>query len=115
MQKIIVWLFLMIIIVNILILYKKEIKAANIFRNVKSYEEGLENIDNKDYSHDMAIDGFKGIYKKANSEYNNIDSISLRKGSKSCLDSGMTNSMGYLCISQEDLNLLKSRGGNDKK
>tara|TARA_B100000524_G_scaffold105313_1_gene50836 strand:+ start:2006 stop:2350 length:345 start_codon:yes stop_codon:yes gene_type:complete len=114
MQKIIIWLFLIIIIINILILNKNEIKAANIFRNLKSYEEGLENIDNKDYNNDATVYGFKGIYKKANSDYSKIDNISLRKGNKTCIDTRMTNSMGYLCLSQEELNLLKSRGGNDK-
>lgn len=39
------------------------------------------------------------------------DVFSSAKGNQSC-SSGLTNSMGALCLSEEQLYLLRSRGGN---
>lgn len=75
-----------------------------------NFNEGFQN-DNK---HDLAVSGFNGIFKHANGNYKTqIDSISLRHGSKTCSDTMLTNSMGYVCLTNDELNLLKTRGGND--
>jgi len=81
------------------------------FRNNLVYTEAFHTIHNND---DLAISGFNGIFQNANSQYEKqIDSISLRHGSKTCSDTMLSNSMGYLCLTSDELNLLKTRGGND--
>lgn len=110
---IIVVLFLVLIITSVLINMKDNglIYFNSSFRS-NFLKEGFENDDNQ-LNEDLAIDGFKGIYQSTKSKHKQIDKISLRKGNKDCIDSGLTNSMGYLCLSLEDSNLLKTRGGND--
>ena len=111
--------FLILLFVFIILLSSNIIEYNNNF--LTSYNtsfrstflnlnEGFQN-DNK---HDLAVSGFNGIFKDANSNYKNqIDSISLRHGSKTCPDTMLTNSMGYVCLTSDEMNLLKTRGGND--
>ena len=108
---ILLFVFIILLSSNI-IEYNNNFLTSNYNTSFRStfLNEGFEN-DNK---HDLAVSGFNGIFKDANSNYKNqIDSISLRHGSKTCPDTMLTNSMGYVCLTSDELNLLKTRGGND--
>lgn len=81
--------------------------------NLININEGFKSDNN---NNDLAISGFNGVFQNANSHYKKqIDSISLRHGSKTCSDTMLTNSMGYVCLTSDELKLLKTRGGNDVK
>lgn len=57
---------------------------------------------------------FKKTFKNTKSSYNKgIETFSLCKGSKNCPDYGYTNCEGNLCLSTDDIKMLKTRGGND--
>jgi len=60
------------------------------------------------------IYGFDGLYCKPYDADKKLDPFSDTKGSASCVgsSSGLTNSMGGLCLSDEQKRLLVTRGGN---
>ena len=62
----------------------------------------------------MKIFGFDGLQCSPNFNDNNLDIYSKAKGDASCLykGSGLSNSMGTLCLSPDMTKLLQSRGGN---
>lgn len=110
----VILLFVFIILLSSNIIEYNNFFPSNFntsFRNtLLDFNEGFQD-GNK---HDLAVSGFNGIFKDANGNYKNqIDSISLRHGSKTCPDTMLTNSMGYLCLTNDEMNLLKTRGGND--
>jgi len=60
------------------------------------------------------IYGFDGLFCKPYVADSSIDKFSEVKGDKSCFgkSSGLSNSMGSLCLDANMQNLLKTRGGN---
>jgi hypothetical protein len=62
----------------------------------------------------MKIFGFDGLQCSPTFNDNNLDIYSTAKGDTSCLykGSGMSNSMGTLCLSGDMTKMLQTRGGN---
>ena len=62
------------------------------------------------------VEGFEGLKPSLYSEEKEIDSFSKTKGSIACIgdSSGLHNSLGALCLSEQQKNLLSTRGGNAK-
>jgi hypothetical protein len=60
------------------------------------------------------IFGFEGIFCTPVTESAKIDTIGASKGSLECVgkSSGLSNSMGGLCLDQNQIKLLGTRGGN---
>jgi hypothetical protein len=58
------------------------------------------------------IEGFEGLQSAAYSEEKPIDIYSQAKGTMECAPNPYSNSKGYLCMSEGELNLLRTRGGN---
>ena len=58
--------------------------------------------------------GFEGIYCTPMTESSKIDTIGTTKGSIDCVgkSSGLSNSMGGLCLDESQIKLLSTRGGN---
>lgn len=58
--------------------------------------------------------GFDGLFCKPNVADSKIDKFSEIKGDASCLgkSSGLSNSMGGLCLDDNMQNMLRTRGGN---
>lgn len=58
--------------------------------------------------------GFDGLFCTANEGGNPIDKIGSSKGSPECIgkSSGLSNSKGGLCLDEEQIKLLSTRGGN---
>ena len=58
--------------------------------------------------------GFDGLFCAANEGENPIDKIGSSKGSSECIgkSSGLSNSKGGLCLDEQQIKLLSTRGGN---
>jgi len=57
--------------------------------------------------------GFQGVYCAANQDpANPTDIYSQAQGSPSCASMGYSNSRGFLCMNDQQVKLLTSRGGN---
>jgi len=63
--------------------------------------------------------GFDGLFGPVDLPDNNLDIYSNAQGSlnQNCqtIASGLTNSKGYLCLDNNQIDLLRTRGGNQKK
>lgn len=114
---IVIVLFLFIIVFNMN--FDKFLNYTYPYNFNPSFRNNLININEgfkSNNNNDLAISGFNGVFQNANSNYKKqIDSISLRHGSKTCSDTMLTNSMGYVCLTSDELKSLKTRGGNDVK
>jgi len=62
----------------------------------------------------VKIDGFNGLFCKPYVADNTIDKFSELKGDPSCFgnSSGLSNSLGSLCLDKDLSNALRTRGGN---
>ena len=58
------------------------------------------------------VEGFHGLQSAAYAEEKPIDIYSQNKGAMDCPPNPYSNSKGYLCMSEGEINLLKTRGGN---
>jgi len=58
------------------------------------------------------VEGFQGLQSAPFVEEKPIDIYSQNKGSNDCPPNPYSNSKGYLCMSEGEINLLKTRGGN---
>ena len=62
------------------------------------------------------LTGFDGVFcsptPTGNAHQNPVDIYSQATGSQTCQSYGYMNSRGYLCMNQEQIKLLRSRGGN---
>jgi hypothetical protein len=58
------------------------------------------------------IEGFEGLQSGTYLPEQRIDDIIYSSGSKDCKDYGLTISTGFLCLSDKDVKLLTTRGGN---
>jgi len=58
------------------------------------------------------VEGFHGLQSAAYVEEKPIDIYSQKKGSMECPANPYSNSKGYLCMTEGEINLLKTRGGN---
>lgn len=111
--------------------------STSLFKNISAYE-GFSNNNKLDstystYPNNVSTDSWNSadIAKKVNStctkvfgfdglqcspEFNdnNLDIYSTAKGNASCLyqGSGLSNSMGPLCLNKDMTKLLQTRGGN---
>ena len=58
--------------------------------------------------------GFDGLFCSAKDGPDAVYKIGSAKGSRECVgkSSGLTNSMGGLCLDENQINLLSTRGGN---
>lgn len=76
-----------------------------------SYSAYLINDTDKDCK---KVYGFGGVYCSPSGEPKKLDAFGEVKGDLSCLgeNSGLTNSMGGLCLDEEHKQLLSTRGGN---
>ena len=98
---------------------------TQLFRKFFPFDEGFtikHPHDDENDQPDISIPGFddykdtwfKKTFKNTKSSYNKgIETFSLCKGSKTCPDYGYTNCDGNLCLSTDDIKMLKTRGGND--
>jgi hypothetical protein len=69
---------------------------------------------NKNTARCSKVDGFNGLFCKPYVADNTIDKFSELKGNPSCFgnSSGLSNSLGSLCLDKDLSNALKTRGGN---
>jgi hypothetical protein len=83
-------------------------KNQNTDSDVNNYSIIEENTDNERHY------GFNGLFSKPGVVDSNIDIFSNAKGSPSCFgnSSGLSNSMGSLCLDNNLTTLLRTRGGN---
>lgn len=58
------------------------------------------------------IYGFDGLYCVPDKTPETNDPLSKAEGKKDCLGIGLTNSRGNLCLDENNMNLLITRGGN---
>lgn len=58
------------------------------------------------------IYGFDGLYCVPDKTLETNDPLSKAEGKKDCLGIGLTNSRGNLCLDENNMNLLITRGGN---
>lgn len=84
--------------------------------NMSSFESfsNVVNSDNLEHEKSTSIFGFDGLFNVPTNVNNEIDTISVSKGSTDCLGNscGLTNSLGGLCLTPAQQNSIKSRGGN---
>jgi len=73
-----------------------------------------DNLINEQTANCERVFGFNGLFCKPGVADNTIDVFSNAKGSPSCFgsSSGLSNSMGSLCLDNNLTTLLKTRGGN---
>lgn len=117
---IIVSLFIIIVLLNSVSSLKINwafFYDTQLFRKFFPYDEGFtikHPQDNEDEPPDVFLNTYNTIFKNAKSSYSKgIETFSLTKGCKSCPDKRYTNCDGNLCLSTDDITLLKTRGGND--
>lgn len=58
------------------------------------------------------VHGFKDLQCCPNANFQKIDPFGLTKGKPGCDGVGLFNSSGALCLNENQLRLLKTRGGN---
>lgn len=69
-------------------------------------KEGFES------SSEQKVAGFKGLYGSPYNDQKPIGFMYNNKGSTTCKNFGYTNSQGFVCMSENDIKLLTTRGGN---
>jgi len=69
-------------------------------------KEGFES------STEQKVAGFKGLYGSPYEGQKPIGFMYNNKGSTTCKNFGYTNSQGFICMSENDIKLLTTRGGN---
>jgi hypothetical protein len=69
-------------------------------------KEGFES------SSEHKVAGFKGLYGSPYEGQKPIGFMYNNKGSTTCKNFGYTNSQGFVCMSENDIKLLTTRGGN---
>ena len=69
-------------------------------------KEGFES------SSEHKVSGFKGLYGSPYEGQKPIGFMYNNKGSTTCKNFGYTNSQGFICMSENDIKLLTTRGGN---
>ena len=100
-----------------------------IFTNMYPYEEGFTDTEYTTYPNNKSIDsytnydivksndnkyvGFNGLLSNINdTNMNPVDIYSQAQGEPSCKSYSLSNSRGYLCLNDEQVRLLTTRGGN---
>ena len=63
-------------------------------------------------SSEQKVAGFKGLYGSPYEGQKPIGFMYNNKGSTTCKNFGYTNSQGFVCMSENDIKLLTTRGGN---
>ena len=63
-------------------------------------------------SSEQKVAGFKGLYGSPYEGQKPIGFMYNNKGSTTCKNYGYTNSQGFVCMSENDIKLLTTRGGN---
>jgi hypothetical protein len=58
------------------------------------------------------VEGFEGLQSAPYADEKPIDIYSQNKGAMDCPPNPYSNSRGYLCMSEGEINLLRTRGGN---
>jgi len=109
--------------------------GSSLYRNQTAYEGfhtkrvgystypdnvSIDSMNNKDITPKSVantctkIFGFPGLQCSPTFNDNNLDIYSTAKGDSSCMykGSGLSNSMGTLCLSPDMTKLLQTRGGN---
>jgi hypothetical protein len=74
----------------------------------KKYAEAFEPMD----SPAIKVNGFNGIQSGAYGDEKIIGFMYNNESNTSCKPFGYTNSKGNICLSQEDIKMLTTRGGN---
>ena len=85
--------------------------------NYVKFEEGMSTISPQVISPPpsetlMNVSGFSGWYSSSDSSSSNIDSFMSTKASSVCEKSNLSSSGGFLCLSENQKTLLRTRGGN---
>lgn len=78
----------------------------NPMDSYKRYEIAPTNDNCKKYM------GFNGLLCSPDAPVNPVDIYSQSQGEPSCKDLGYSNSRGFLCMNDEQVRLLTTRGGN---
>jgi len=110
--------------------------SNSMFLNQTKFEgfHGLRPVNYSTYPNNLAIDakdrfliadtsaektaqrvwGLDGLFGPYDANDNTLDIYSNTKSSLTCANtsSGLSNSTGYLCLDDKQINLLKTRGGN---
>ena len=60
----------------------------------------------------VKVTGFDGLLSSPTEQGDNIDTYIKSTGDKTCKSYGYSNSMGNLCLNDEQIRLLTTRGGN---
>ena len=90
---------------------KDETKKEEFEDNTESKEEFEDNTEEP-----KKVEGFQGLQPSPYIDEKSIDPFGQTEGRLDCdsISSGLHNSKGGLCLSKEQLYLLKTRGGNAK-
>jgi hypothetical protein len=79
-------------------------------------DRGSSRLINKSNDNVQRVHGFDGLFGSSNIPDNNLDIFASANGSteQKCFSnsSGLTNSRGALCLDSNQINLLRTRGGN---
>lgn len=77
-------------------------------------ETVVEKEEKEEEEEEAKIEGFEGLKPSPYNEDKQLDSFSKTAGSLDCekISSGLSNEKGGLCLSDEQIKLLSSRGGN---
>jgi hypothetical protein len=100
---------------------KDETKKSETMKEETKKEEFEDNTDPKEEFEDNTeepkkVEGFQGLQPSPYIDEKSIDPFGQTEGRLDCdsISSGLHNSKGGLCLSKEQLYLLKTRGGNAK-
>lgn len=94
---------------------KFEAFESSIAKTSSSPSEIVPDLAKKEENEeDVKVEGFEGLKPTPFGDSKELDSFSKTKGSISCQEnsSGLHNSLGGLCLSEEQIKLLGTRGGN---
>jgi hypothetical protein len=76
----------------------------------------IDLMDNKlivdQHGEKIKVKGFDGLLPSPNSSDASIDTYSQASSNNTCKSYGYTNSRGFLCLNDEQVRLLTTRGGN---
>lgn len=124
-------LFILIIVTSVYSCCSFEpYKTDNVFESLTKYE-GYENMETasslvdkvtgsllnpikKEEEESFKVEGFEGLKPSLFNKNEEIDSFSKTEGSLSCTTDtfGLQNQHGGLCLSEEQKQLMRTRGGN---
>ena len=125
------YISVLFIVLLIFVIFASTSMSCTTFKQFSPYSsEGFTNTTYSTYPENQSVDilgnilinpssnycekvnGFNGLVCSPNSYQNPNDIYSEAKGSNECKPTGYTNSRGNLCMTDLQLKLLSSRGGN---